>query len=82
MGLSAFAVAIVAGLSADNAADHILVRAIGSMIACSLLGLGVGAVAERAATEAIEEYERKNPVPVKGAGSAAKQERSEEILAV
>lgn len=62
MALSAFAVAIIAGLAADNAADVILARALTSMAGGAMLGLGIGAVAERAAREAILAYEARNPM--------------------
>ncbi len=58
LGLSAFSVAIVAGLAADNPAETILLRAVASMFACHAVGWGVGLVAERAVAEAIENYRR------------------------
>jgi putative Mn2+ efflux pump MntP len=57
LGLSAFAIAIVAGLAADNPAQTILVRAMASLVACHIVGWCVGMVAERTALEAVAAYE-------------------------
>lgn len=54
MGLSAFSIALLSGLSADNGADQILSRALVSMLACTALGACVGMVGERAAMDAIQ----------------------------
>jgi hypothetical protein len=57
LGLSAFAIAIVAGLAADNPAETIVVRALASMVACHVAGWCVGSIAERAVLEAVSSYE-------------------------
>jgi len=57
LGLSAFAVAVIAGLAADNPAGTILARALVCMAVCHALGWGIGAAAERAAQEAVRAYE-------------------------
>lgn len=62
MGLSAFVIATIAGLAVDNPAENILSRAIVSMFACHALGLVVGALAERAVADAVNEYVAERPV--------------------
>lgn len=66
LGLSAFAVAVIAGLAADNPAGTILARALVSMAVCHAVGWGIGAAAERAAQEAVRAYEA-----AAGAGAGA-----------
>lgn len=51
--LAAFAIAIIAGLAADNTADTILVRAVVSMAACFFLGSLLGLAAEAAIRESL-----------------------------
>jgi hypothetical protein len=69
-GLGAFAIAVVAGLAADNPADEILSRAIICMAAMYFIGLGLGAVVERAVHERALQHIRDNPLPGAGAASA------------
>lgn len=47
-GLAGFAIAIVAGLGADNPADDILSRALASMFICWLGGAALGFIGEKA----------------------------------
>lgn len=61
-GLSGFAVAVIAGLAADNAGDVILFRALASMVACQVVGLVVGMIIERVVVESIESYKQSRPV--------------------
>jgi hypothetical protein len=61
--LAAFAVAVVAGLTAGNAAGSILVRAIIAMIACYPIGLGVGLVAQWVIDQQIATHKEANPAP-------------------
>lgn len=61
-GLSAFAVAVVAGLAADNAGDVILLRALVGMVACQVVGLVVGMIIERVVIESVESYKQSKPV--------------------
>lgn len=68
-GLSAFSVATIAGLGADNAADVILSRAVTCMVVCYLLGIVIGRVAERAIEESLESYRARRPI-----GGAARAE--------
>lgn len=62
-GLGAFAVAVIAGLSADNPADTILMRAIVALVVCNLLGFVVGMVMEHVFSDAIRRYRRKVEPP-------------------
>ena len=62
LALSAFAVAIVAGLAAGNPARTILVNAVFSMIACQIVGFFAGSLAERAVAEHIEQYKAAHPI--------------------
>lgn len=62
-GLCAFALAIVAGLSAGNPADTILLRAIVALVAGQIVGLVCGAVAERTVGDAMDRYRASRPIP-------------------
>ena len=62
-GLTGFAVAIFAGLAANNGADVILVRAMLSMLVCYVVGAIVGGVMNAAVSEGIEQYMDERPVP-------------------
>ena len=79
LGLSAFAVAVVAGLAADNPAETILVRAVASMVACHVVGWCVGLTAERAALEAIASYERARSGTPHGAVPAGSSEVKRDV---
>ncbi len=46
LGLSGFAVAMLAGVASNNPADIVLTRAILSLVACSPLGAGLGWIFE------------------------------------
>ncbi|QNN23896.1 hypothetical protein HED60_17015 [Planctomycetales bacterium ZRK34] len=63
LGLIGFIIAILAGLAADNPATTTLVRALGSMFICYIVGMIIGAVATRALNEHIEQYKQSNPMP-------------------
>lgn len=67
MGLAGFAVAVVAGISADNPTDEVLWRAMVSMVVCHIVGLVIGAAGERAALEAIAAHERDHRADVRSA---------------
>jgi putative Mn2+ efflux pump MntP len=60
--LSAFAVAILAGLASDNPTAQILQRAVISMFVCYPVGLLVGMVCERVIIAHIKEHQLANPV--------------------
>ncbi|MBL0922548.1 MAG: hypothetical protein IBJ10_10525 [Phycisphaerales bacterium] len=62
MGLAAFALAVFAGLAADNPADQILIRALISMLGCQAVGLAIGAVAERAIDDRAAAMRAENPI--------------------
>ncbi len=83
-GLSGFAVALIAGLAADNPAEVILGRALVCMLAVQLLGIVIGAVCERTVREAVEKYRGSRPVPeprVKGALSGGGPD-SDDVITV
>ena len=63
LALSAFAVAVVAGLAAGNPARTVLFNAVVSMIACQILGLFIGSLAERAIADHMTTYKAANPIP-------------------
>ncbi len=48
LGLAGFAIAVIAGLGADNDANTILLRAIIAMVGCSAAGQALGWAGERA----------------------------------
>jgi len=62
MGLGGFALAIVAGLAADNPTNQILLRAILSMLGCQVVGLAIGAVAEMAIDERSAAHRAAHPM--------------------
>ncbi len=66
--LTAFAVAILAGLGADLPAHEILWRAILSLCFCYFAGTVIGSVAERAVREHVTGFVRMHPM---GHGSAS-----------
>jgi len=61
--LSAFAVAVIAGLYAGNAAGTVLWRAIIAMLVCQVLGMFAGSLIERIITEHAARYSAEHPVP-------------------
>lgn len=61
-GLGAFIVAILAGLDAGNPTETVLSRAVLSLLACYVVGLIVGGVAERAVAERIHAYVEANRI--------------------
>lgn len=63
LALTAFAIAVVAGLMAGNPASHVLKVAIFSMIVCHVLGVFVGMISEHAVSEYIVQARRANPMP-------------------
>lgn len=83
-GLSAFSIALVAGIAVDNPAEVILGRALVCMVGVQLLGFVIGAVAERTVREAVEQYRASRPVPeppVKG-GPPGGGTEGEDVLTV
>lgn len=61
-GLTGFAVALIAGLAADNPAEDVLFRALVAMLACQIVGGLAGWVCERVVRDAIREYQSAHPV--------------------
>ena len=53
-GLSGFAVAIIAGLMADNPTENILIHGIAALFVCNFLGWVIGGIAERTVRDSIE----------------------------
>lgn len=60
LALAAFAVAVVAGLAADNPAGTVLGRALAAMLAANLAGWPLGLVLERILAD---EHQRRDAVP-------------------
>jgi len=65
-GLSGFAVAVVAGLAAENPGGHILTVALVSMILCHIVGLGAGMIGERVVEDYVNQYRAARPVDGSG----------------
>lgn len=76
-GLVAFAAALVLGWAAGNEASEILKRAILALAACWLVGWIVGAVAQRAVQDRIDEYKRQNPIALDEPPSEAPADASD-----
>lgn len=72
LGLTAFAIAVVAGLAAGNQSAEILVRALISMTTCYVLGLVLGAIGQRTIEEHVRQYIASRPV----------KKRSHEVIVV
>ncbi|MDX2130576.1 MAG: hypothetical protein SFY69_00815 [Planctomycetota bacterium] len=71
LALAGFAVAVVAGLSADIPATTVLARALLAMFACYVVGMGVGSVLSRVAREHVAQYRASNPIPSVGGMAGA-----------
>jgi putative Mn2+ efflux pump MntP len=69
-GLGAFAVAVVAGIAAENPGEVVLFRALVSMFACQVVGLGVGMVIEQVIADSIKAHKKARPDPSVASGSA------------
>ncbi len=61
--LSAFAVALIAGIGAGNDTTTVLARALGALVVCQLIGMGAGVIIERIIKEHEARYHADNPVP-------------------
>ncbi|MBI1369533.1 MAG: hypothetical protein GC162_12875 [Planctomycetes bacterium] len=77
LALIGFAIAIVTGLAVDNPATTTLMRAIGAMIVCYIVGTILGAIGERAINEHLSQYKKKHPLP-----SLDDPEQSEDVLVI
>ena len=62
LALIAFAAAVVAGLIVDNPATTIISRALIAMVLCYIAGAAIGAVAQRALEEHVDQYKRAHPI--------------------
>lgn len=69
-GLSAFAVAIIAGLTVDNPVEVVLVRALVAMVLCQVLGTAIGAILEHVGRDAIKKHQDARPIPDARGGRA------------
>lgn len=63
MGLSAFAIAMIAGWAALNPLDTILTRAIVAMVVCYAVGQILGWAATKVAREHMAQYRAARPIP-------------------
>ena len=63
MGLTAFALAVIAGWAAQNPLATILTRAIIAMAICYAVGQILGWVATKVAREYMASYRAQNPIP-------------------
>lgn len=77
LGLTAFSIAVLAGLSVGNSADTVLVHALVSMVACQILGFAIGTVGERVARDAIARYQKEHPIPDPDVGGESSDARRE-----
>jgi hypothetical protein len=59
--LTAFAVAVLAGLGSGNPAPSVLVRALIAMLVCYPIGLVLGTIAQRLVQDEIERHRDSNP---------------------
>lgn len=75
VGLTAFAVALVAGLAADNPLEDIVIRAMIAMMVCHGVGYFVGSVMERALRDSLQEYKVKAAAAQAAAQQAARLAR-------
>lgn len=82
--LSAFAVAVSAGLVSDNPAAQVLGRAIMCMLVCYPVGLVIGMVCVRVISAHVKAYRLANPIPgeAKLAPTADESASAEEVIVV
>jgi len=62
-GLAAFAIAVIAGIVAENPGEVVLFRALVGMVACQIVGLGIGMVIERVVADSIQSHKVSRPGP-------------------
>ena len=72
--LAAFAVMVVVGMLAGNTAWTILWRALMALVACYIAGRILGALAQRAVREHIEQYKQRHPISASQPGAGATNE--------
>lgn len=61
--LSAFAIALIAGLNADRSASAILSTAVFALVVCYILGLIIASMANVAVSERIDQLKAEKPIP-------------------
>lgn len=71
LGLTAFAVAAVAGAAAGNPAERVLLVAVVSMFLFQAVGSAIGAILERVVDEHARAYEKSRPI---GAEDSSREE--------
>ena len=79
-GLAAFAIALVAGLAADNPADVVLFRALVALLVCNVVGWFIGLIGERTIREALDQHARSNPIPAEASPELAPASKSSEAV--
>lgn len=62
-GLSAFSVAVIAGISSGNGASQVLLNAIVCMMICYVVGTMLGMIAERTVAEHASGYAAARTIP-------------------
>ena len=86
--LTAFAVAVLAGLGSGNPATSVLVRALMAMLVCYPIGLALGTIAQRLVQDEVERHRATNPEPSGGdddlsdGGIEVIEEDGEEVFVV
>ncbi len=71
LGLSAFGVAVIAGLMAGNAASDVLIRAVVAMAVCHVVGMALGAIGERTVDEYVKSYFAAQAIPPAASGESS-----------
>lgn len=74
-GLSAFAIAIIAGLAVDNPFEDILARALVSLLIGHVVGFVVGSISEKTISDAIASYKAARPMNASSAGNGKSIDR-------
>jgi len=77
--MTSFVVTAVANVVVANSMSTVLIRAILVMMICYIVGLLVGAVAERTIAEHIEQYKEQNPIPTDDDGLMAQNSEITEV---
>ena len=81
-GLAAFAIALIAGLAAENPAEVILGRAVVAMFVCHAVAWIIGAVGERTILESLARSEQPGTAPLEEAPDQPRSKPSEAVLKV
>src|SRR4051794_30485566 len=81
LSLLAFAVCVVAGIEADNTAAVILSKALAAMAGTFVVGLIVGAMAQKMLDEHLAAEQKKTAAQAAAAGTAAGAEKTSEKAA-